>query len=54
MITDRLPERGIVEVQFSKDAAVILENHTLEIQVVFPQSAQVLLGTEIHCCTKLK
>lgn len=35
MITYRLTERGIVKVQFSKDAAVILEKHTLEIKVVF-------------------
>lgn len=28
-------QRGIVEVQFSKEAAVILENHTLEITVVY-------------------
>lgn len=41
-------------VQFSKEAAVILEKNTLEIKVVFSQSAQVLLGTEIHCCTKLQ
>lgn len=51
--TDELPERGIVKVQFFKEAAVILENHTLEIKGVYPQSAQVPLGTEIHCCTNL-
>lgn len=40
----------MIKVQFSNEAAVILENHTLEL-LFFPQSAQVLLGTEIHCCT---
>lgn len=36
MVTDRLGERRvIVEVQFSKEAAVILENHTLGIKVFF-------------------
>lgn len=35
MITSRFTERGIVEVQFSKEAAVILENHTLEIKEFF-------------------
>lgn len=40
-------------VQFSQEAAVILENITLEIKVS-SQSAQVLLGTEIHCCTKVQ
>lgn len=38
MITNRLAESGIVKVQFSKEAAVILENHTLEIKVVFPRA----------------
>lgn len=41
----------MIKVQFSNEAAVILENHTLELLFFFSQSAQVLLGTEIHCCT---
>lgn len=35
MITSRFTEREKVEVQFSKEAAVILENHTLEIKEFF-------------------
>lgn len=36
MVTNWLGERRvIVEVQFSKEAAVILENHTLGIKVFF-------------------
>lgn len=35
MITDWLTEGRIVKVQLSKEAAVILENQTLEITAVF-------------------
>lgn len=40
MITNwlRERERGIAMVQFSKEAAVILEKHTLEIKLVIPRA----------------